>query len=1051
MLMAVFSGGVGTVDQGVGTITSGVAKSAGTISASTTFTLTVTNAVGTSTAQTRVSVAMLSLFVGVPSGVGNVDGTGAAARFNAPCGVAVDRFDNVYVADPYNNTLRKITPAGVVNTLAGTAGIQGSNDGAGAAASFFRPHGVAVDGSGTIYVADTNNGIIRKVTPEGVVSTLAGTAQIFGHTDGTGAAASFFLPYGVVVDGFGNVYVTDYFYNNTIRKITPEGVVSTLAGMTGRQGSVDGTGVVARFHFPLGVTVDGSGNIYVADVYNQTIRKITPEGVVSTLAGMAGVQGSTDDTGAAASFFYPHGVAADGSGNIYVADSGNNTIRKITPAGLVSTLAGTAGIQGNADGTGTAASFSNPQGVAVDESGTVYIADTDNNTIRKITPEGIVSTLVGKTSRAGSTDGAGAIASFSNPQGVTVDGSGNVYVTDTDNHTIRKITPTGDVSTLVGKAGASGHVDSDDFTIAVFYAPNCVAVDGSGNVYVGSYNHRTIRIMKPGGLVSTLVGIAGSGLYSVDGTGGSAIFFGPDGLALDGSGNAYFTDGCAIRKITPGGVVSTLAGRPIIQGDADGNGTAAGFSYPCGLAVDDSGNIFVADTMNYTIRRITPTGLVSTLAGTAGIQGSNDGAGTAASFSYPLGIAVDGSENVYVVDGGDNSTIRKITPEGVVSTLAGTAGQISIPDMPELDDGPGAAARFNLPHGVTVDGSGNVYVADAGNHSIRRITPEGDVSTLAGLNGTPGIFDGVGVAARFDSPCDVTVDGSGNVYVADFWNATIRKVTPEGMVSTLAGIAGIQGHVDNDAPGPRFNAPCGVTVDGSGIVYVSDTWDHTIRKITPEGAVSTLAGMAGKVSGLDGLGAAASFERPGGVAVDGSGNVYVADTGNSTIRKITPAGVVSTFAGKARWSGSVGGADATAVFSNPQGVAVDGSGTIYVADTWNHTIRKITPEGVVNTLAGTAGAYGSTDGTGAAASFNGPCGLAMDGSGNIYVADSGNSTIRMITPGGVVSTVVGVAGRVANIPGPLPALISNPRAIAVDPTTGDLYIVVPDAILKVTF
>jgi len=216
---------------------------------------------------------------------------------------------------------------GVVTTLAGTAGGSGgSADGTGAAASFNAPTGVAVDSSGNVYVADSENHTIRKITAAGVVSTFTGTGSV-GRLDGTGSAASFRYPFGVAVDSIGNVYVADY-YNSTIRKITAAGVVSTFAG-TGSVGRLDGTGSAASFYYPYGVAVDSSGNVYVADTFNNTIRKITSAGVVSTLAGTAGSTGSTDDTGAAASFRYPSGVAVDSSGNVYVADQLNHTIRKI--------------------------------------------------------------------------------------------------------------------------------------------------------------------------------------------------------------------------------------------------------------------------------------------------------------------------------------------------------------------------------------------------------------------------------------------------------------------------------------------------------------------------------------------------------------------------------------------------------------------------------------------------------------------------------------------------------------------------------------------------
>ena len=333
-------------------------------------------------------------------------------------------------------------PPWVVSTLAGMAGMSGSADGTGAAARFFYPAGVAVDGSGNVYVADTSNYTVRKVTPAGVVSTLAGTAGSPGSLDGTGAAARFNVPRGVAVDGSGNVYVTDA-NSHTLRKVTPEGVVTTLAGTYGNSGSADGTGAAAQFYFPAGVAVDGSGNVYVADSYNNTIRKVTPAGVVTTVAGTAGNSGSADGTGAAARFNRPSGVAVDGSGNVYVADTNNNTIRKVTPAGVVTTVAGTAGISGSADGTGAAARLYYPAGVAVDGSGNVYVADTENDTIRKLTPAGVVTTVAGTAGIPGSADGPGAAARFGGPTSVAVDGSGNIYVADSGNFTIRKITPVG--------------------------------------------------------------------------------------------------------------------------------------------------------------------------------------------------------------------------------------------------------------------------------------------------------------------------------------------------------------------------------------------------------------------------------------------------------------------------------------------------------------------------------------------------------------------------------------------------------------------------------
>jgi len=586
-----------------------------------------------------------------------------------------------------------------VTTLAGLAGNWGSADGTGSAARFDEPGGVAVDSAGNVYVADAWNNTIRKVTPGGVVTTLAGLAGNWGSTDGTGSAARFDDPWGVAVDSVGNVYVADY-NNCTIRKVTPAGVVTTLAGLAGNWGSADGTGSAARFDGPNDMAVDSAGNVYVADYNNSTIRKVTPAGMVTTLAGLAGNWGSADGTGSAARFNDPWGVAVDSAGNVYVADTDNDTIRKVTPAGGVTTLAGSVSY-GSADGTGSAARFSYPRGVAVDGAGNLYVADRDNHTVRKVTPLGVVTTLAGLASSPGSADGTGTAARFDNPRGVAVDDAGNVYVADTDNHTIRKVTPAGGVTTLAGQAGSSGSVDGTG-TAAQFYYPYGVAVDSAGNVYVAD------------------------------------------------------TDNHTIRKVTPAGVVTTLAGLAGSSGSADGTGSAAQFYYPGGVAADSAGNVYVADAWNNTIRKVTPPGVVTTLAGLAGNWGSADGMGSDAQFYYPYGVAVDGADNVYVADT-DNHTIRKVTSAGVVTTLAGLAGNWGNADAT------GSAARFYYPHGVAVDSAGNVYVGDIDNSTLRKGIPTSSVpapilhqpSLNAGQFGF-GITGLPGLALNIESSADLS-------------------------------------------------------------------------------------------------------------------------------------------------------------------------------------------------------------------------------------------------------------------------------------------------------
>lgn len=741
----------------------------------------------------------------------------------------------------------------------------------------------------------------------------------------------------------GTGVITDANVMNVQVNCSPT-VPQTLAPFAGNMstspGNTDGTGPNARFNFPYGVATDSAGNTYVADSRNRTIRKITPAGLVTSLAGNSKTSGSIDGTGAAASFSYPVGIATDSVGNLYVTDgygagnTNNYTIRKITPAGIVTTLAGVPGVAGFADGTGAAASFNGPTGIATDSAGNVYVADTNNSTIRKITPAGTVTTVAGTAGQTGSADGSGVAARFSGPQGIATDSFGNLYVADSGNNTIRKIAAT--------------------------------------------------NLFAPVAIVTTLAGTAGQ------------------------------------------------------RGSADGSGAAASFNHPYGIATDSAGNIYVGDSGNYTVRKITPTGVVTTLAGTAGMPGPSDGIGAAAQFggcsssaplfchvgqaenSGPNGVATDSAGDVYVADTSD-STIRKISPAGVVTTLAG------VPPLNPNPDGTGVSANFNAPQGLAADSAGNIYVADTDNFTIRKITPTGVVSTLAGMTGSYGNANGNGSSARF------------------------------GFITLVDGLV----------LGAFYAGPAGLATDSSGNVYVVDAGNFNIRVITPAGGVTTLAGPGATDSlvsaifkapfNLVGAHGIESVEIPAlGIATDSSGNVYVANTGNNVINKINPAGVLSVFAG----SGSPGSADGTGVaasFKYPYGIAIDNAGNLYVTDSGNGTVRKITPGGVVTTLAGTPGVVGSADGVGAAASFStlnvgytyfgGLSGVAIDRAGNLFVADTGNNTVRKITQNGAVTTFVGVAGQAGFQPGALPGLLTSPIGVVVSGTS--LYISTANMIVVV--
>ena len=640
-----------------------------------------------------------------------------------------------------------------------------------------------------------------------------------------------------------------------------EGDVSTISGVAGTAGSIDGSNQQALFNGPQGTAVDAAGDVYVADTNNGIIREITRGGVVTTIAGTAGVIGSSDGTGPAAKFSSPQGIAVDGNGNVFVADSDNGTIRKIAPGGVVTTLAGTAGTAGSNDGTGPAAQFGRPVALTVDSADNVYVSDSVNCTIRKVTQGGVVTTLAGTAGVTGGEDGTGPAAQFNYPAGMTLGGDGNLYVVDVINCTIRQVTLAGVVTTVVGTAGASGTGDGTG-PAAQFDFPLGIAASGS-TLYILDGNN-VVRSMSMSFAVTTL---------NIP----SAQFDYLSGIAADSTGNLYLGDSNnnTIDEVSPSLNVSILAGLLGISGSQDGSLVPAEFDTPTGTAVDANGNVYVADRGNNTVREIFPSGQATTIAGTPGTAGYQDG--TTALFNAPSAVAVDGSGNVYVADT-NNNAIRKITPGVGVSTFAGGVTFLSPSD-------PNAASQVNSPGGIAVDAAGNVFVANSGPDisSILKITSTGTVSLLAGSS-TQGFADGAGAAAQFHGPAGLAVDANENVYVADSANDTIREISSSGQVTTIAGIAGTPGAADGPTSVAQLNLPTGVAVDSAGDVFVTDNQNQTIREIS-QGAVTTIAGYAGDSGTSDGWGPSARFESPAGLSIDGNGDLFLADYLSDTIRE----------------------------------------------------------------------------------------------------------------------------------------------------------------------
>lgn len=638
----------------------------------------------------------------------------------------------------------------------------------------------------------------------------------------------------------------------------------------GGAGNIDGVGTGARFWWPGASVTDPAGNLYVADIYNHTIRRITPAGVVTTIAGIPGYAGANDGPADRATFYGPGGLAFDRAGNLYIADEGNYTVRRLSPDGQVATVAGTPGVSGYQDGDGPAARFGRcwvsmgceHPGLAVDSQGNIFYGDAANAVIRRITPSGAVSTFAGNylLFRDGR-DGTGNSATFYQPGSLAIDGADNLYVVD--GSAVRRITPGAVVTTFAGHVSESGYQDARGTDARLW--PGVVTVDQLGNVYLADMGNNAVRRITPDGMVSTVAGSRWVGV--ADGVGTAAHFRGPAGIAVNSSGQIYVSDRAnnTIRRIDGNGQVTTFAGLAEEAEALDGQGAAARFGLPTGIVVADDGAIFVADDIGHAIRHISPGGVTTTFAGALNQAGSHDGVGNSAGFHAPAGLARDAGGTLYVVDALALS-VRKITPQGVVSTLAGGYGGV-------VTDGQGTNAVFGLPYGIAVDATGTLYVADTRAHTIRKITPDGMVTTLAGLAYNLGASDGTGAEARFNEPMDVAMDLEGNILVADKSNHAIRKVTPAGVVSTLAGTLGVAGWQDGVGNAAGFYRPNGVTTAPDGSVYVADGWNHTIRKITAGARVTTVVGTAG-YKGFSGTTLPGTLSFPWRVAIHGE-SMYI--------------------------------------------------------------------------------------------------------------------------------------------------------------------------------
>ncbi len=669
---------------------------------------------------------------------------------------------------------------------------------------------------------------------------------------------------------------------------------------------------------------------------------------------------------------------------------------------VIETAAGPGSYSGDG-GPATAAWLRGPTGVAVDGDGNIYIVDRDNRRIRKVDADGVITTVAGIGECCYGGDGGPAIAArLWSPYDAVLDGAGNLYIADSSGHRIRKVDADGVITTAAGTGTAGFSGDGGPATAAQLRGPQGVAVDGAGNLYIADNNNHRVRKVDADGVITTVAGTGTSGFSGDNNQAIAAKLKNPRGVAVDGVGNLYIADtnNHRIRKVDAAGVIDTVAGTGTsgLGGD-NGPATAAKLKNPQGVAVDGAGNLYIADNNNHRVRKVDADGVITTAAGRwAGFREvNNQKAAIQPVLNNPLDVAVDGAGNLYIADLW-NHRIRKVDAAGIITTVAGTGDY--------ADDGPAVEARLNLPENAVVDGAGNLYIADTNNHRIRKMDTAGNIATVAGTvdNGFRAA-DTAAVGARLSFPHSVALDGSGNFYIADRNNRRIRKVDAAGNITTVAG-SGPTGFSGDGGPATsaKLNAPRGVALDGSGNLYIADTGNRRIRKVDAAGDIATVVGSGAQQGPIGDGGPAlqARLNNPYSVAVDGSGNLYIADTDNHSIRKVDfTTDVITTVAGNGTSGFSGDGGPATAAqLKSPRGVALDGAGNLYIADTNNHCIRKVDAAGVITTLSrsGLFGGYGGDGGPLAEARLNAPSSVALDGSGNLYIVDRSNHRIRKVSP-----------------------------------------------------
>ena len=906
-----------------------------------------------------------------------------------------------------------------IYTFAGTGeGGSGGDGGPATEAQLSGPRGLLLDGSGNLYVADTFVHRIRRIDSEGVITTIAGTGEGGSGGDGGPATeAQLANPWALAGDESGNLYVAGD--DHRIRRIDPEGVITTIAG-TGERGygGDGGPATEAQFINPRGLLLDGSGNVYVADTFGYRIRRIDSEGVITTIAG-TGERGFSGDGGPAteAQLHLVYGLSLDRSGNLYVADGGNNRIRRIDSEGVITTIAGTGerGYGGDG-GPATEAQCAFPYALALDGSGNLYVTDSANYRIRRIDPEGVITTIAGTGERGYGGDGGPAReAQIKYPSGLALDGSGNLYVSDSGSQRVRVIRPPGErnpvthefpqfangdstvsdlvlvnvdtktVTPVIRFYGSTGDPISSDSLVEVTEDME-LAEDGALTVTAGipPLGERTISTHGQGALTTGSVRVVSDGY-----TGGVLRF---DSMAVGVAGvgaAAPVNDALFPARRKEGGINTGAAIR---------NLASEAMTLTCHLM--QGGEMLGTVTVELAgggqqarfINELFPDADTSDFTGSVRCTAPEGQKFTGVALEMDIGNRVFTTLPVVAVD----AKLRGDVEEPYIFTIAGT-GEVGYGG----DGFPATEAQIHNPIGLAVDGEGNLYIGDVNNRRVRKVDSTGTISTIAGHGDQASSGEGPATEVGVSRPNGVAVDEAGDLYVSDRSNHRILKLDSTGMFTTVAG-TGEEGFSGDGGPATeaQLNSPMGVAVDGAGDLYIADQYNHRIRKVDSNGTMTTVAGTEERgFSGDGGPATEAQLFFPFHATVDGSGNVYVADTSNYRIRRIDAEGVITTFAGTGEWGSSGDGGPATEAQLTPRGLAVDGSGNVYVAD--GPRIRRIDAEGVITTIAGTGErGFGGDGGPATKAQLAFTFGLALDGSGNLYVADTENQRIRVVRPPG---------------------------------------------------